>query len=261
MADRPLSLWHDTLPDGDDLTPRAPLPGDRDTDVAIVGAGFTGLWTALYLRRLDPSLRVTLVEAEVAGFGASGRNGGWCSALLPMGLVVDGRLGRARRRHRHAAGHVRDRRRGGSGRGRGGHRLPLRQGRLPPPGHQPGPHRTAAGGAGGGPPVRPRRGRPALAGPGGGGRSASARPASSARCYTPHCAAIHPARLARGLATAVERHGAVLHEAHPGDRHRTRAACAPTGARSRPTSSSGPPRATRPRSTASAGRWCRSTRS
>jgi hypothetical protein len=86
MADRPLSLWHDTLPDGDDLTPRPPLPGDRDTDVAIVGAGFTGLWTALYLRRADPSLRVTLVEAEVAGFGASGRNGGWCSALLPMGL-------------------------------------------------------------------------------------------------------------------------------------------------------------------------------
>jgi glycine/D-amino acid oxidase-like deaminating enzyme len=51
--------------------------------VAIVGAGYTGLWTALYLARADPSLRVTVVEAEVAGFGASGRNGGWCSALFP----------------------------------------------------------------------------------------------------------------------------------------------------------------------------------
>jgi glycine/D-amino acid oxidase-like deaminating enzyme len=48
-----------------------------------VGAGFTGLWTAYYLLRADPTLRVHIVEAEVAGFGASGRNGGWCSALFP----------------------------------------------------------------------------------------------------------------------------------------------------------------------------------
>jgi glycine/D-amino acid oxidase-like deaminating enzyme len=51
--------------------------------VAIVGGGFTGLWTAYYLAEADPSLRVAVVEAEVAGFGASGRNGGWCSALFP----------------------------------------------------------------------------------------------------------------------------------------------------------------------------------
>ncbi len=51
-----------------------------------MGAGFTGLWTALYLARADPTLRIAVVEAEVAGFGASGRNGGWCSALFPASL-------------------------------------------------------------------------------------------------------------------------------------------------------------------------------
>jgi glycine/D-amino acid oxidase-like deaminating enzyme len=53
--------------------------------VAVVGAGFTGLWTAYYLLREDPSLRVVVLEAETAGFGASGRNGGWASALFPAG--------------------------------------------------------------------------------------------------------------------------------------------------------------------------------
>lgn len=76
-----LSLWHETA--GDDWQPRAPLPGDREADVAVVGAGLTGLWTAYYLLRTDPTLRVVVLEAETAGFGASGRNGGWCSALFP----------------------------------------------------------------------------------------------------------------------------------------------------------------------------------
>lgn len=75
------SLWHETA--GEDLTPRPPLPGDLDADVAIVGAGYTGLWTAYYLHELKPQLRVTIVEREFAGYGASGRNGGWCSALFP----------------------------------------------------------------------------------------------------------------------------------------------------------------------------------
>src|SRR5262249_50104076 len=75
---RHLSLWHETTPD--DWTPRDPLPGTTDVDVAIVGGGFTGLWTALYLAKSDPSLRIAVLESEVAGFGASGRNGGWCSA-------------------------------------------------------------------------------------------------------------------------------------------------------------------------------------
>ena len=62
---------------------RAPLPGDRDADVCIVGAGYTGLWTAYYLKRADPSLRIVVLEARFAGFGASGRNGGWLSGLVP----------------------------------------------------------------------------------------------------------------------------------------------------------------------------------
>ena len=52
--------------------------------MAIVGGGYTGLWTAYYLHEQDPSLRVAIVEREFAGFGASGRNGGWCSALFPL---------------------------------------------------------------------------------------------------------------------------------------------------------------------------------
>jgi len=54
-------------------------------DVAIVGGGYTGLWTAYYLLRTDPSLRVVVIEAEIVGFGASGRNGGWCVGELAAG--------------------------------------------------------------------------------------------------------------------------------------------------------------------------------
>ncbi|MCF6378891.1 FAD-binding oxidoreductase [Nocardioides KLBMP 9356] len=59
------------------------LDGDVTCDVAIVGAGLTGLWTAYYLHEADPSLDIRVVEAEFAGFGASGRNGGWLSSELP----------------------------------------------------------------------------------------------------------------------------------------------------------------------------------
>jgi len=64
--------------------PRRPsLPGPAEADVCIVGAGFTGLWTAWYLKRAEPGLRVVVLEAAFAGFGASGRNGGWVMAALP----------------------------------------------------------------------------------------------------------------------------------------------------------------------------------
>lgn len=75
-----LSLWHDTV--GETLEPRPGLPGDVVADVAIVGAGYSGLWTAYYLKRQQPDLRVVVIESEIAGFGASGRNGGWCLGEL-----------------------------------------------------------------------------------------------------------------------------------------------------------------------------------
>jgi glycine/D-amino acid oxidase-like deaminating enzyme len=78
---RGLSFWHDTVPD--DLGPRAALGGDLDVDVAIIGGGLTGLWTAWYLLDRDPRLRIVVLEKETCGFGASGRNGGWLSALFP----------------------------------------------------------------------------------------------------------------------------------------------------------------------------------
>jgi glycine/D-amino acid oxidase-like deaminating enzyme len=81
---RKYSYWLETS--GDDLTPRPPLDGSIDVDVAILGAGYSGLWTAYYLLRQNPGLRVVLVEKEIAGFGASGRNGGWCYAGFPLTL-------------------------------------------------------------------------------------------------------------------------------------------------------------------------------
>jgi len=69
---------------GDDLTPRPSLDGSISVDVAIMGAGFTGLWTAYHLLQRDPSLKVVVLEKEIAGFGASGRNGGWCFAGFPV---------------------------------------------------------------------------------------------------------------------------------------------------------------------------------
>jgi glycine/D-amino acid oxidase-like deaminating enzyme len=94
------SLWYHTAEDS--FTPRPPLPGDIDVDVAIVGAGYTGLWTAYYLHGIDPTMRIAIVEREIAGFGASGRNGGWCSALFPPSSK-----GIARRHGREAAVAVR----------------------------------------------------------------------------------------------------------------------------------------------------------
>jgi glycine/D-amino acid oxidase-like deaminating enzyme len=77
---RDLSLWWDGLPGP--LTLRPPLPASTEADVAIVGGGLTGLWTAYYLTEADPDLRIVVLERDTVGFGASGRNGGWCSALF-----------------------------------------------------------------------------------------------------------------------------------------------------------------------------------
>ena len=83
-APRPIAndFWLATS--GDDLTPRPPLREDIQVDVAILGGGFSGLWTAYYLLKNDPSLDVLIVEREICGYGASGRNGGWCSPRFPV---------------------------------------------------------------------------------------------------------------------------------------------------------------------------------
>jgi glycine/D-amino acid oxidase-like deaminating enzyme len=209
---RRLSLWHDTV--DDDLAPRPALGGDLDVDVAIVGAGYTGLWTAYYLAATDPSLRIVVLEAEIAGFGASGRNGGWCSALFPapVGWLAK-RYGRERAVAQHRA----------------------MQGAV----DEVGAVATAEGidchFAKGGTVVAARnvvqleRARAevadarrwgfaeddlALLGPDEARTRLQATDVLGAT-YTPHCAAIHPARLARGLACAVERRGVTLHERTP----------------------------------------------
>lgn len=80
----PLSLWHADS----SLVPfdSKPLGCDLDVDVAIIGAGYTGLWTAYFLKQQQPNLSIAIFEAETVGYGASGRNGGWCSALFPASM-------------------------------------------------------------------------------------------------------------------------------------------------------------------------------
>ncbi|BCX68359.1 NAD(P)/FAD-dependent oxidoreductase [Pseudomonas izuensis] len=77
---RTISLWMDQL--DEPLQARAALEQDLDIDVAIIGAGYTGLWTAYYLKRQAPELNIAIIEAQTAGFGASGRNGGWLMGNL-----------------------------------------------------------------------------------------------------------------------------------------------------------------------------------
>ena len=209
---RSLSFWHDTVPGT--LTPGEPLPGDTEADVVIVGAGFTGLWTAYYLARTAPDLRVVVCEREIAGFGASGRNGGWCSALFPASLnklermagreaaiamqqamqeTVDevGRVAAAEGIDCHYA--------------KGGTVMLART------------------------PVQLERARAEIAearefgfGQADLGLLTAAEATELAGAsqvlggtYTPHCAAIHPARLARGLAQAVRGLGVGVYEQTP----------------------------------------------
>ncbi len=87
-----VSFWWSRL---GGLPPARPaLSGDLTVDVAIVGAGYTGLWSAYYLKQADPTLRIAIIEQHVSGFGASGRNGGWLS----------GEFGWSRERYARAGG-------------------------------------------------------------------------------------------------------------------------------------------------------------
>src|SRR5271169_5883251 len=75
-----LGFWWRSL--GGAAPARPSLTGPTEADIAIVGAGYTGLWSAYYLKRAEPSLRVVVLERELAGYGASGRNGGWVSGFF-----------------------------------------------------------------------------------------------------------------------------------------------------------------------------------
>ncbi len=80
MRSGELGFWWRSL--GGPPPRREPLLEGCEADVAIVGAGYTGLWSAYYLARERPALKIVVLEAEFAGFGASGRNGGWVSGFF-----------------------------------------------------------------------------------------------------------------------------------------------------------------------------------
>jgi glycine/D-amino acid oxidase-like deaminating enzyme len=89
-----VSYWLDSL---GPIEARAPLHGDIEVDVAVVGAGFTGLWTAYELQRREPGLRIALLESQFAGYGASGRNGSWCVPELNASPdLITSRFGKER---------------------------------------------------------------------------------------------------------------------------------------------------------------------
>jgi glycine/D-amino acid oxidase-like deaminating enzyme len=200
-AHRDVSLWMATV--DDDLTPRPALAGDLDVDVAIVGGGYTGLWTALYLARADPGLRVAVIEAEIAGYGASGRNGGWCSALFPQSVAALARKhGRADALalYRAMTATVDEVGRAAAEEGidchfaKGGTVVLARNAAQWSRAQEEVVEARALGvdlDLLGPDEARARCGATDVLG----------------ATYTPHCAAIHPARLARGLARAVERRG------------------------------------------------------
>lgn len=208
MASPPPSLWWSDI---DVTSPRSSLRGDVDVDVAIIGGGYTGLWTARELLRRDAHLRVAVIEAQVCGFGASGRNGGWASALFPAPatqviarygldaytgqrqLLQDAvtQLGEVTRTDgidchfaqggtlsvaRSAAQEIRGRRYVADARTHGVGEADLRW--LEPAALRDMAWLEGARGA----------------------------------AYSPHCARLHPARLVRGLADVVERHGATIYE-------------------------------------------------
>lgn len=183
-------------------------------DVAIVGAGYTGLWTAYSLLSIDPTLRVVLIDANTVGFGASGRNGGWCSALLPMGLDSV-----ARSTDRSAAVRLQramydtvseiERVVNLEGIDCGFHR----GGTVELARNLPQQRRFAASVAH----------HQSFGFTDDDYRLLSADDVSNivratkvlGGAYTPHCAAVHPLRLAHGLAGAVERRGATIFEHSP----------------------------------------------
>ncbi len=209
---RERSLWLDGALGGFAL--RAPLEGEHVADVAIVGAGYTGLWTAYALALRNRDLRIAVVEAETAGYGSSGRNGGFVSAGIAGEARVYGR--RADRQRIVAAeramidgidwiGDV------------------VRSEAIDCGWVKGGAYRVATSAP---QLARLRAGLEAKRARGVGEEDMRfVTPAELAEevripgvlgaTYTPHCARVDPARLARGLAEACERRGVVIFERSP----------------------------------------------
>jgi glycine/D-amino acid oxidase-like deaminating enzyme len=199
VFDAPSWWWADL---GGLPAPRPSLEADREADVCVVGGGYTGLWTAYELRRADPLLEVVVLEREVAGFGASGRNGGWVLGEISTGsrqrdVAGPGAIAALERAAKEAVDEVGaacerediecDFVKGGS--------LTVAQTeaqlarlRSAPRGEMLSLDQAAA--------------RVTVAG------------LRGAR-FTPHCARVQPAKLARGLAATVERHGGTIYERTP----------------------------------------------
>ncbi len=203
------SYWLDTVPGS--LDPRAPLPGDVQCDVAIVGAGYTGLWTAYYLHRADPSLRIAVLEAEIAGFGASGRNGGWCSALFaaePARLAREHGRPAAIAMQRAMFDTVDEVGKVSADEGIDCHFVKGGTTRFATaPAHVERLQAEVDDAHALGFTEDDERWLDVDA-----ARARIAIPGVLGAAHTPHCAAIHPARLARGLADVVERSGVAVHE-------------------------------------------------
>jgi glycine/D-amino acid oxidase-like deaminating enzyme len=189
-----------------------PLQRDLDVDVAIVGAGYTGLWTALALAEREPALRIAVLEREDVGFGASGRNGGWCSALLATSLTAyaaaHGRQAAiAAQRAMHETvdevGRFAARATDDAGYHKGGTvtfaRSPTQWARLSAEVQE-------ARAFGFGPDHLRWLRRDEL-------DTVGRPPGTLAALMTPHCAAVHPLRLAHALARAVVDAGVRLHTA------------------------------------------------
>jgi glycine/D-amino acid oxidase-like deaminating enzyme len=205
------SFWLEDA--GEPLTPRPPLAASSDVDVAILGAGYSGLWTAYYLLLQEPSLRVAVVEKEIAGFGASGRNGGWCSPNFPVTAgSLEKRFGAASARHlllamRDSVNEV--------GRVCDGERIDAR--------FHPGGVLTLARGQHQLPGIRSAYAAYERLGLADRYRMLSAEEATErvratnvhGGLYTADGASLHPGRLVRGLARAVEARGGVLYEQTP----------------------------------------------
>ena len=89
LPDSPLSLWLDAY---GDYEPRPALEGQLEVDVAVVGGGFTGLSTAIALKKADPALSVAVLEAMTVGYGASGRNGSFAMTVVGLGFATTAML-------------------------------------------------------------------------------------------------------------------------------------------------------------------------